>query len=29
MDDYLTSELTDLHYESVAKDSAEEEEVEN
>ena len=23
MDDYLTSELTDLHYESVAKDSAE------
>jgi hypothetical protein len=28
MDDYLTSELTDLHYESVAKDSAELEEVE-
>ncbi|MBL1378011.1 anti-phage protein KwaB [Zobellella iuensis] len=27
MDDYLTSELTDLHYESVAKDSAELEEV--
>ena len=25
MDDYLTSELTDLHYESVAKDSADEE----
>lgn len=25
MDDYLTSELTDLHYESVAKDSAEQE----
>lgn len=28
MDDYLTSELTDLHYESVAKDNAEHEEVE-
>lgn len=27
MDDYLTSELTDLHYESVAKDSAEQVEV--